>query len=154
MERGEQQPEIRLPWLEDEEGYYLVIKTDSGRVEIRPSNTDLYTHNSPYEAVDHIFYEHYTNENEVSMGFRLWRKKFDSILGEGAFDVLSGDMRRRDFFEVNADKPTDEDMKYWEGDFGKFVIPEKDIIEIGNLLLKNYDSEFNYFLGDQGEWRI
>ena len=148
----EREPEIRLPWLEDEEGYYLKAMTDSGPVEIRPSNTDLYTHDSPYEAVDHIFYEHYTNENEVSMGFRLWRERFDQILGEGAFDVLAQDMRCRNFFEISADKPTDEDMKYWENDFGKFEIPIKNIIEMGDLMLKNYDAEFTYYLGEGGEW--
>lgn len=143
-----------LPWYEDEIGHYIRIRTESGAYDLRPEDTDIYLHDEPYGQIDHLFHELYSNEDEVSMGFRVWRDTIDNVLGEGAFDMLVEDMRARNFFIIHADKPTEQDMDFWEGDFGKFEPPIESIERIGDLALKNYDAEFEYYLGEGGEWVV
>ena len=150
----EKQPEHNLPWYEDEEGWYIRLRTEQGVYDLRPCDTEIYTHDEPYSAVDHIFHEVYTSEEEVSMGFRVWRDTVDKVLGDGAFETLLDDMRRRNFCEITVNKPTDQDMEFWERDFGKFEVAQQTVEELGNLALKNYDAEFNYYLGEGGEWRV
>jgi len=134
-----------LPWYEDEIGHYIRIRTESGAYDLRPEDTDIYLHDEPYGQIDHLFHELYTSENEVSMGFRVWRDTLDTVLGEGAFDMLVEDMRARNYFVIYADKPTEQDMDFWEGDFGKFKIPEQSIEDIARIAMLNWDAEWKYY---------
>lgn len=134
-----------LPWYEDETGHYIRIRTESGAYDLRPEDTDIYLHDEPYGQIDHLFHELYSNEDEVSMGFRVWRDTLDTILGEGAFDMLVEDMRARNYFIIRADKPTEQDMDFWEGDFGKFEPPEKSIKAIAKAAMAGWDAEWAYY---------
>lgn len=139
-----------LPWCEDEIGCYIRIRTENGAYDLRPEDTDIYLHDEPYGQVDHLFHELYSNEDEVSMGFRVWRDTIDTVLGEGAFDMLVEDMRARNFFIIHADKPTEQDMDFWEGDFGKFEPPVESIENIARIAMLNFDHEWAYFSQEPG----
>jgi hypothetical protein len=78
----------------------------------------------------------------------VWRDTIDTVLGEGAFDMLVEDMRARNYFIIHADKPTEQDMDFWEGDFGKFEPPVESIENIARIAMAGWDAEWKYYSGE------
>lgn len=145
----EPKPEFNFPWNFDKHGEYIRIRTNDGAYDLRQEDTDIYTHDLCPDA-DHIFHTLHLNEDEVPMGFRLFRAKLDDVMGEGAFDALVGDMRRRNFFQVVADRPTEEDLHYYKQEFGcePGVIDETETLIF--RAVKNLDAEWLYVSQEPG----
>ena len=138
-----------FPWQEDHEGEYLLLRTNSGRYELRQTDTDLYIFPNYIEG-DHIWHEvECDNDEEVAQGFRMFKSDVD-ILGEGAYEALVDDMKQRYFTQIVADEMSEYDKQAFINKFGHE--PEKaDLIgRVVDLALKNFDDGWRYY---SEEWQ-
>jgi len=138
-----------FPWQEDKEGEFLVLRTDSGRHVIRQTNTDIYTF-PDYVEGNHIFHELYAADDEVNMGFRMFKPDLDEPLGDGTYDALVSDMTQRYFTEIISDEMSDYDRRAFISKFGHEPERVDTIGRIVDLAMLHLDSEAEYYLGH--EW--
>lgn len=84
------------------------------------------------------------------MGFRLYRYQLED---KGYnFDQVCSDMMDRDFDSIYDEEPNQEEIDAYIN-AGNEYTPTRKLPDVEVELL-NFDAEFNYYLGDQGEWRI
>jgi hypothetical protein len=144
MERGEQR---RVHWFEDEDGYYYKIKTELGTYELRPEDTCIFKFSDEHRDLDHIY--RVTEEREDSVfGFRLYRYQLEN---KGFnFDQVCLEMQEREFDECYEDYPNQEEIDAYIRAGNTYPIVKKlPSVEVEML---NFDAEFNYYLGENGEW--
>lgn len=152
MERGESEPFRRIGWLEDESGHYFNIRTDSGVYDIRRSNTAIFQFGDP--LLDHVY--RITGETENSfMGFRLYRYQLEEFGYK--FDQVVDDMMSKGFDCIYDEEPNEEEIEAYINAGNDYPIAEKTPTPMrtdADAILQNYDKEFEYYLGQQGDWRI
>lgn len=136
-----------FPWQWDTEAY-LVIATDYGRIELRPSNTELYLFPEDPE-IDHIYIMKQQNPDGTSMGYRLFREHCDR-LGEGAFSALVEQLIDNGFEIADDEDPSDMDIEAWETLFQREYEPPNSIEKLVKLAMDNFEQKSEYYLGH--EW--
>jgi hypothetical protein len=152
MEQNESEPQFRtINWLEDESGHYFNLKTQAGIYDIRPENTAVFQFGDP--TIDHI-YRITDDSGESFMGFRLYRYQLDQ-LGYN-FEQVCDDMTSKGFQLVYDEEPNQEEIQAYINAGNEYEPEIKTPTPMrtdAEAILQNYDKEFEYFLGEGGEWR-
>lgn len=141
MERGEL-PFKQINWLQDEDGYYFNIRTDTGIYDIRPENTAIFRFGN--SDLDHI-YRITEDEGDRFMGFRLYRYQLED---KGYnFDQVCSDMMDRDFDSIYDEEPNQEEIDAYINAGNEYTpTPKVDTIDnIVALAMKNLDTEWAYW---------
>jgi hypothetical protein len=150
MER-EPQPEFNFPWQEDEDGPYLLFRTNMGVTEIRPWNTEIYLF-SDYPEANHVWHEPTECEDDdvVRHGFRLDKEDTDKAIGEGAFEAMVWTLQQHDFFTIEREKPEGLDWDAFIEKYGREPEPINRIEKVVELAMRNIDAEWEYMQGEEG----
>lgn len=152
MERGESEPFRRIGWLEDDGSSFFNIRTEMGVYDIRPENTALFQFGDP--LLDHIY--RITGESETAFqGFRIYRYQLEEFGYD--FNQVIDDMMSKGFQLVYDEEPNQEEIEAYINAGNEYPIVDKTPTPMrtdADAILQNYDSEFEYYLGQQGDWRI
>lgn len=142
----EQPSEKTLHWLEDEDGYYFNLKTQSGVYDIRPENTAIFRFGD--SDLDHI-YRITDDSGESFMGFRLYRYQLEN-LGYN-FDQVSDDMMNREFDCIYDEEPNQEEIDAYINAGNAYTpTPKTETLEnLVALAMKDFEIKWKWY---EGEW--
>jgi len=152
MERGESEPFRQIGWLEDADGFLFNIRTEMGVYDIRPENTAIFQFGDP--LLDHIY--RITGETEdCFQGFRIYRYQLENFGYD--FSQVVDDMMGKGFDCIYDEEPNQEEIDAYVNAGNEYPIVDKTPTPMrtdADAILQNYDAEFLYYLGAEGEWRI
>lgn len=146
---SEPQPRFNFPWHEDEDGYYILLKTDMGVNEIRPDNTEIYTY-TDYPEADYIWHKMYEGDDEVRHGYRIYRDHVDRAICEGAFEAMIWSMQQHDFEIIEEEEPNESDWYAFREKYDRDPVAIDRVEQVVKLAMKNLDAEWKYVQAEEG----
>lgn len=105
----------------DADGPYFGFQAETGVVVGRLATAGLFTFDTEYAGVDHIFVQQHQTETSLT-GPYLFRIAFDK--DPPVFDAIIEEIREAGFSEVHEDKPGAQDQKVFDEFVTKVFAPK------------------------------
>ena len=139
----EKEPRYEFPWRRDTEPY-IVISTDYGDIELRPSNSELFLFPDRPE-IDHVFIYKEELDDRTSIGYRLFREHVD-VLGNGAFSSLCDALFEAGIRLAPDEVPTETDVRAYQESIKNTTVNKTVQVETSHI-----DEEFEFYINH--EWK-
>lgn len=143
---------IDLPWQQDNEGEYLILRSQMGIHELRQHNTHIFEPTQEkHHEIRHVY--HITGEDEESdtySGFFIFEKTLEHV--DMSLGDFIGALVCKGFNVVEFDEPEPGDILAWEKEYGRDYEPDEESV-IDNIVLRamrNWDAGIKYYIQ---EWR-